>query len=86
MNASHWLLTAEQADKTPGCACRKNLEQRSMAFRPFFTTRRGGLVQVKRMVEQCGGVFSRESREGDGTVCPPAVQANSLNMGMKFTQ
>ncbi len=64
----------------------KILEQRSLAFRPFFTTRQGGLVQVKRMMERCGGVFSGESREGDGTVCPPVVQTNSLNMGKNFTQ
>ncbi|MHC8321032.1 sensor histidine kinase [Pseudomonas sp. GB2N2] len=48
-----------------------NDEQRSMAFRPFFTTKQGGLgvglVLVKRIMERCGGAVSLESREGEGT-------------------
>lgn len=48
-----------------------NEEQRSMAFRPFFTTKQGGLgvglVLVKRIMERCGGAVSLESREGEGT-------------------
>lgn len=48
-----------------------NKEQRSMAFRPFFTTKQGGLgvglVLVKRIMERCGGTVSLESREGEGT-------------------
>lgn len=46
-------------------------EQRSMAFRPFFTTKQGGLgvglVLVKRIMERCGGTVSLDSREGEGT-------------------
>jgi signal transduction histidine kinase len=48
-----------------------NEEQRSMAFRPFFTTKQGGLgvglVLVKRIMERCGGTVSLDSREGEGT-------------------
>ncbi|MFL1526637.1 sensor histidine kinase [Pseudomonas sp. O230] len=47
-------------------------EQRSMAFRPFFTTKQGGLgvglVLVKRIMERFGGSVSLESREGKGTI------------------
>jgi signal transduction histidine kinase len=46
-------------------------EQRLMAFRPFFTTKRGGLgvglVLVKRIMERFGGAVTLESREGEGT-------------------
>lgn len=46
-------------------------EQRKMAFRPFFTTKQGGLgvglVLVKRIMERCGGSVRLESREGEGT-------------------
>jgi signal transduction histidine kinase len=46
-------------------------EQRSMAFRPFFTTKQGGLgvglVLVKRIMERFGGSVTLESREGEGT-------------------
>ncbi|MHC8309654.1 sensor histidine kinase [Pseudomonas sp. GT1P32] len=46
-------------------------EQRSLAFRPFFTTKQGGLgvglVLVKRIMERCGGTVSLDSREGEGT-------------------
>ncbi|MFD2642653.1 sensor histidine kinase [Pseudomonas japonica] len=46
-------------------------EQRSMAFRPFFTTKQGGLgvglVLVKRIMERFGGSVSLQSREGEGT-------------------
>jgi signal transduction histidine kinase len=46
-------------------------EQRSMAFRPFFTTKQGGLgvglVLVKRIMERFGGSVALESREGEGT-------------------
>lgn len=48
-----------------------NEEQRNMAFRPFFTTKQGGLgvglVLVKRIMERCGGTVSLDSREGEGT-------------------
>ncbi|WP_409212703.1 sensor histidine kinase [Pseudomonas brassicacearum] len=48
-----------------------NEEQRSMAFRPFFTTKQGGLgvglVLVKRIMERFGGAVSLDSREGEGT-------------------
>ncbi|MHC8350171.1 sensor histidine kinase [Pseudomonas sp. RT4P38] len=48
-----------------------NEEQRSMAFRPFFTTKQGGLgvglVLVKRIMERFGGTVTLESREGEGT-------------------
>ncbi|MDQ0123063.1 signal transduction histidine kinase [Pseudomonas lini] len=47
-------------------------EQRSMAFRPFYTTKRGGLgvglVLVKRIMERFGGAVTLESREGEGTI------------------
>jgi signal transduction histidine kinase len=46
-------------------------EQRNMAFRPFFTTKQGGLgvglVLVKRIMERFGGAVTLESREGEGT-------------------
>jgi signal transduction histidine kinase len=46
-------------------------EQRSLAFRPFFTTKQGGLgvglVLVKRIMERFGGSVSLGSREGEGT-------------------
>ena len=46
-------------------------EQRNLAFRPFFTTKQGGLgvglVLVKRIMERCGGSVSLDSREGEGT-------------------
>ncbi|MGE8154463.1 sensor histidine kinase [Pseudomonas vancouverensis] len=46
-------------------------EQRSMAFRPFFTTKQGGLgvglVLVKRIMERFGGAVALDSREGKGT-------------------
>ena len=46
-------------------------EQRSMAFRPFFTTKQGGLgvglVLVKRIMERFGGAVTLDSREGEGT-------------------
>jgi signal transduction histidine kinase len=48
-----------------------NEEQRSMAFRPFFTTKQGGLgvglVLVKRIMERFGGAVKLDSREGEGT-------------------
>ncbi|MFG6203700.1 sensor histidine kinase [Pseudomonas retamae] len=48
-----------------------NEEQRSMAFRPFFTTKSGGLgvglVLVKRIMERFGGGVTLSSREGEGT-------------------
>jgi signal transduction histidine kinase len=48
-----------------------NEEQRSMAFRPFFTTKQGGLgvglVLVKRIMERFGGSVKLYSREGEGT-------------------
>jgi signal transduction histidine kinase len=48
-----------------------NEEQRNMAFRPFFTTKRGGLgvglVLVKRIMERFGGAVTLESCEGEGT-------------------
>ncbi|MDF9906445.1 signal transduction histidine kinase [Pseudomonas laurylsulfatiphila] len=46
-------------------------EQRTMAFRPFFTTKQSGLgvglVLVKRIMERFGGVVTLDSREGEGT-------------------
>ncbi|MDE1169438.1 MAG: ATP-binding protein [Pseudomonas sp.] len=46
-------------------------EQRSMAFRPFFTTKQGGLgvglVLVKRIMERFGGQVQLHSVEGEGT-------------------
>jgi len=46
-------------------------EQRSMAFRPFFTTKQGGLgvglVLVKRIMDRFGGAVTLDSREGEGT-------------------
>ncbi|MGF6554301.1 signal transduction histidine kinase [Pseudomonas sp. S30_BP2TU TE3576] len=46
-------------------------EQRAMAFRPFFTTKQGGLgvglVLVKRIMERFGGEVTLDSREGEGT-------------------
>jgi signal transduction histidine kinase len=46
-------------------------EQRTMAFRPFFTTKQGGLgvglVLVKRIMERFGGAVTLDSREGEGT-------------------
>jgi signal transduction histidine kinase len=48
-----------------------NEEQRTMAFRPFFTTKAGGLgvglVLVKRIMERFGGGVTLGSREGEGT-------------------
>jgi signal transduction histidine kinase len=48
-----------------------NEEQRNMAFRPFFTTKRGGLgvglVLVKRIMDRFGGAVTLESLEGEGT-------------------
>ncbi|WP_338919466.1 HAMP domain-containing sensor histidine kinase [Pseudomonas silesiensis] len=48
-----------------------NEEQRTMAFRPFYTTKRGGLgvglVLVKRIMDRFGGGVTLESREGEGT-------------------
>jgi signal transduction histidine kinase len=48
-----------------------NEEQRNMAFRPFFTTKAGGLgvglVLVKRIMERFGGAVTLGSREGRGT-------------------
>jgi signal transduction histidine kinase len=48
-----------------------NEEQRSMAFRPFFTTKQGGLgvglVLVKRIMDRFGGWVTLDSREGEGT-------------------
>ncbi|MNT95501.1 Globin-coupled histidine kinase [compost metagenome] len=42
-----------------------------MAFRPFFTTKQGGLgvglVLVKRIMERFGGTVALDSREGEGT-------------------
>ncbi|PSS58516.1 ATP-binding protein [Pseudomonas sp. BBP2017] len=46
-------------------------EQLRMAFRPFYTTKRGGLgvglVLVKRIMERFGGTVRLSSREGEGT-------------------
>ncbi|MDR0279530.1 MAG: hypothetical protein LBJ37_16750 [Paucimonas sp.] len=48
-----------------------NEAQRSLAFRPFFTTKQGGLgvglVLVKRIMERFGGSVSLHSTEGEGT-------------------
>ncbi|MNM40209.1 Sensor protein ZraS [compost metagenome] len=46
-------------------------EQQRMAFRPFYTTKQGGLgvglVLVKRIMERFGGSVRMSSREGRGT-------------------
>lgn len=46
-------------------------EQRTLAFRPFFTTKQSGLgvglVLVKRIMERFGGAVTLDSREGEGT-------------------
>jgi len=46
-------------------------QQQRMAFRPFFTTKQGGLgvglVLVKRIMERFGGSVRLNSREGEGT-------------------
>ncbi|MGH8437594.1 MAG: sensor histidine kinase [Pseudomonas sp.] len=46
-------------------------EQQHMAFRPFYTTKQGGLgvglVLVKRIMERFGGTVRLSSREGEGT-------------------
>ncbi|MND90021.1 Sensor protein ZraS [compost metagenome] len=46
-------------------------EQLRMAFRPFYTTKQGGLgvglVLVKRIMERFGGTVRLSSREGEGT-------------------
>lgn len=53
-------------------------EQRTMAFRPFFTTKQGGLgvglVLVKRIMERYGGGVTLDSREGEGTSVRLAFQ------------
>jgi signal transduction histidine kinase len=55
-----------------------NEEQRTMAFRPFFTTKTGGLgvglVLVKRIMERFGGGVTLDSREGEGTTVRLAFQ------------
>ncbi|MBP5958631.1 two-component sensor histidine kinase [Pseudomonas anatoliensis] len=55
-----------------------NEEQRSLAFRPFFTTKQGGLgvglVLVKRIMERFGGGVTLDSREGEGTTVRLAFQ------------
>ncbi|MFJ2427453.1 sensor histidine kinase [Pseudomonas sp. NPDC087804] len=55
-----------------------NEEQRTMAFRPFFTTKAGGLgvglVLVKRIMERFGGGVTLHSREGEGTTVRLAFQ------------
>jgi signal transduction histidine kinase len=49
-----------------------------MAFRPFFTTKAGGLgvglVLVKRIMERFGGGVTLHSREGEGTTVRLAFQ------------
>ncbi|WP_416424374.1 ATP-binding protein [Pseudomonas sp. App30] len=46
-------------------------EQRALCFRPFFTTKQGGLgvglVLVKRIMERFGGRVELQSQEGEGT-------------------
>ncbi|MNP23521.1 Sporulation kinase D [compost metagenome] len=49
-------------------------QQERMVFKPFFTTKQGGLgvglVLVKRIMERFGGAVSLTSREEEGTrVC-----------------
>ncbi|MCY1304634.1 putative PEP-CTERM system histidine kinase [compost metagenome] len=46
-------------------------QQEAMAFKPFFTTKHGGLgvglVLVKRIMERFGGSVELNSREQEGT-------------------
>jgi two-component system sensor histidine kinase HydH len=46
-------------------------QQENMVFKPFFTTKQGGLgvglVLVKRIMERFGGSVSLSSREEEGT-------------------
>lgn len=60
-------LTLRLADNGKGM----NEEQQRMAFRPFFTTKQGGLgvglVLVKRIMERFGGTVRLSSSAGHGT-------------------
>ncbi|MCY1453667.1 Sensor protein ZraS [compost metagenome] len=60
-------LTLRLSDNGKGM----NEEQQRMAFRPFFTTKQGGLgvglVLVKRIMERFGGTVRLSSSEGHGT-------------------
>ncbi|MVV49438.1 sensor histidine kinase [Pseudomonas sp. PB120] len=76
-NGGTLTITLEPVDSHGVCAELKdtgkgmNEEQRTMAFRPFFTTKQGGLgvglVLVKRIMERFGGSVALDSREGEGT-------------------
>jgi signal transduction histidine kinase len=60
-------LTLRLSDNGKGM----NEAQQRMAFRPFFTTKQGGLgvglVLVKRIMERFGGTVRLKSSEGNGT-------------------
>ncbi|MNE33881.1 Globin-coupled histidine kinase [compost metagenome] len=60
-------LTLRLSDNGKGM----NEQQQRMAFRPFFTTKQGGLgvglVLVKRIMERFGGTVRLSSSEGHGT-------------------
>ena len=65
-----------------------NEEQRSMAFRPFFTTKQGGLgvglVLVKRTMERYGGSASLQSSKGEGTCVQLSFKLIPQKAGVSF--
>ena len=65
-----------------------NEEQRSMAFRPFFTTKQGGLgvglVLVKRTMERYGGSASLQSAKGEGTCVHLSFKLIPHKTGVSF--
>jgi signal transduction histidine kinase len=65
-----------------------NEEQRSMAFRPFYTTKQGGLgvglVLVKRTMERYGGSASLQSAKGEGTCVHLSFKLIPHKTGVSF--
>ncbi|SEN25840.1 Signal transduction histidine kinase [Pseudomonas sp. ok272] len=65
-----------------------NEEQRSMAFRPFFTTKQGGLgvglALVKQVMERFGGSASLQSLEGKGTCVHLSFKLVPRKSGVNF--